>query len=300
MDTNGQNYDGIPVDAEKRKFTGIWIPAEIWEDESIPALSKMLYAEIASFGSRGCWKKSEELMRPLGVGRSLFQQLCRTLRDGGYITEQRMFGRIVRTTALAFRPSSGMTHQCGKQAVHQAVSQADEQAVSQAVQKEYTKEYTKNKGDENVAGGVENSKKEYGRADINALVELWESETGVSIKGQQNERRQLYNLLRKYGLEGTKTLLRRVGATRRSRDRYAPQIAVPSDLTGKYSKLPRMQIWEERNNASRPFGQPANTTLAAIKGNDGWNDSAWDEPSEDERAKVHEMFKKARGNLFKN
>lgn len=298
MDTNGQNYDGIPVDAEKRKFTGIWIPAEIWEDENIPALSKMLYAEIASFGSRGCWKKSEELMRPLGVSRSLFQQLCRTLREHGYITEQRMFGRIVRTTALAFRSSSGMTHQCEKQAVHQAVSQADEQAVSQAVQKEYTKEYTKNKGDENVAGGVENSKKEYGRADINELVELWESETGISIKGQQNERRQLYNLLRKYGHEATKTLIRRVGATRRSRDRYAPQIAVPSDLTGKYSKLPRMQMWEDRNKASRSFSQPANTTLAAIKGNEGWNDGAWEEPSDEERERVRQMFKKKRDELF--
>lgn len=298
MDTNGQNYDGIPVDAEKRKFTGIWIPAEIWEDENIPALSKMLYAEIASFGSRGCWKKSEELMRPLGVSRSLFQQLCRALREHGYITEQRMFGRIVRTTALAFRPSSGMTHQCEKQAVHQAVSQADEQAVSQAVQKEYTKEYTKNKGDENVAGGVENSKKEYGRADINELVELWESETSISIKGQQNERRQLYNLLRKYGREATKTLVRRVGATKRSHDRYAPQIAVPSDLTGKYSKLPRMQMWEERNKASRSFGQPANTTLAAIKGNEGWNDGAWEEPSDEERERVRQMFKKKRDELF--
>lgn len=298
MDTNGQNYDGIPVDAEKRKFTGIWIPAEIWEDENIPALSKMLYAEIASFGSRGCWKKSEELMRPLGVSRSLFQQLCRALRERGYITEQRMFGRIVRTTALAFCSSSGMTHQCEKQAVHQAVSQADEQAVSQAVQKEYTKEYIKNKGDENVAGGVENSKKEYGRADINELVELWESETGISIKGQQNERRQLYNLLRKYGHEATKTLIRRVGATRRSRDRYAPQIAVPSDLTGKYSKLPRMQMWEERNKASRSFGQPDNPTLAAIKGNEGWNDGAWEEPSDEERERVRQMFKKKRDELF--
>ena len=298
MGTNGQNYDGIPVDAEKRKFTGIWIPAEIWEDENIPALSKMLYAEIASFGSRGCWKKSEELMRPLGVSRSLFQQLCRALREHGYITEQRMFGRIVRTTALAFRPSSGMTHQCEKQAVHQAVSQADEQAVSQVVQKEYTKEYTKNKGGDNAAEGVENSKKEFGRADVNELAELWESETGISIKGQQTERRQLYNLLRKYGHEATKTLVKRVGATRRSRDRYAPQIAVPSDLTGKYSKLPRMQMWEERNKASRSFGQPANPTLAAIKGNEGWNAGAWEEPSDEERERVRQMFKQKRDELF--
>lgn len=302
MDTEGQNYEGIPKDAEKREFSGIWIPAEIWLDENLNGHERLLYAEIASFGSKGCWKRSEELIKLLGVGREAFQKTCRNLRERGYISEKRMFGRIVRTSTLTFCSTAGNPHQSENQAVHQAVSPADEQAVSPAVHKEYTKEYTKVKGDDNVAEGVENSKKEYGRADVNELAELWESETGISIKGQQNERRQLYNLLRKYGYEATKTLVRRVGATKRSRDRYAPQIAVPSDLTGKYSKLPRMQMWEERNQASRPFGQsgaipaPAIAVAALKQGIPDYN-GAWAEQSDEEFEKVSEMMKKARNKL---
>ena len=302
MEPTDQNYDGIPRDAEKRTFEGIWIPAEIWLDENINGHERLLYAEIASFGSRGCWKKSEELMKLLGVGREAFQRTCRNLRERGYITEKRMFGRIVRTTTLTFQSSARKTHQSENQAVHQAVSPSDEQAVSQAVQKEYTKEYTKVKGDESVAEPVEKSKSEYGREDINELVELWEAETGIAIKGQQNQRRQLYNLLRKYGPEATKTLVKRVGTANRSGDRFAPQIATPSDLTGKYSKLPKLELWESRRDHSRPFGQGSapeddRPVPSYLRGGIPDYNGAFIPVSDEEHAKVSQMFKEARKKL---
>jgi hypothetical protein len=49
-----EQLNGIPADANERKFIGIWIPAEIWLDPNLTGLAKMLYAEIASFGDRGC------------------------------------------------------------------------------------------------------------------------------------------------------------------------------------------------------------------------------------------------------
>lgn len=289
-----RNYDGIPADANKPKFTGIWIPAEIWLDANISALAKLLYAEIASFGDRGCWKKSEELMEPLGIGRVLFQKLCRELNQGGYISEKRKFGRIVRTSTLAFQSTVQKTHQCKKQAVQQAVSCTDEQAVSRTVHKEYTKEYcSKEQGDANIAEPVEKSKTEYGRADLNELEALWEHETGISIKGQQNQRRQLTNLVRKYGYEATKTLVRRVGVAIRSRDRFAPQIATPSELTGKFSKLPRLELWENRNQAARPFGNAPQLSIPDYNG-------AWDEQSDEERAKVSAMMRDFKAQLGAN
>ena len=304
MEPTNQNYDGIPQDAEKRTFNGIFIPAEIWLDESINGHERLLYAEIASFGSRGCWKKSEELMKLLGVGREAFQRTCRNLRERGYITEKRMFGRIVRTTTLTFCSSARKTHQSENQAVHQAVSPADEQAVSPAVQKEYTKEYTKVKGDESVAGQANEEKKtEYGREDINELIELWEAETGVSIKSQQNQRRQLYNLLRKYGSEATKTLIKRVGTATRSGDRFAPQIATPSDLTGKYGKLPKLELWEQRNATYRPFGKGSawqeddRPVPSYLRGGIPDYNGAFTPVSDEEHAKVSQMFKKARKTL---
>lgn len=297
---NQNEITGIPIDAEKRKFTGIWIPAEIWQDDSLPALAKMLYAEIASFGERGCWKKSEELMKPLNIGRACFQNLCRALRDGGYITEQRKFGRIVRTITLGFS-SAQKTHQCEKQAVHQAEWRADEQAVSQAVHKEYTKEYvSKETRDKNVADDVEKS---FGRADINELVEMWQNETGIDIKGQQNQRRQLYNLTRKYGLEKTKRIIEQVGKATRSGDRYAPLITTPSDLTGRFEKLSKLVMWHNRNQIARPFGNNQAITpapamaMASMKHDLPDYGGAFDVQSDEEREKVREIMIKTKARI---
>ena len=55
-------------------------------------------------------------------------------------------------------------------------------------------------------------------------------------------------LLRKYGSEATKALIRRVGRATRSRDRFAPQIAKPSQLRGKYEKLTALTMWENRRD----------------------------------------------------
>lgn len=98
------------------------------------------------------------------------------------------------------------------------------------------------------------SEQEFGRADINELEALWESETGFSIKSQKQQRYALANLIKSRGYEATKALVKLVGDTRRVNDRFAPQIATPRELTGKYSKLERLLLWDERRKASRPFG----------------------------------------------
>ena len=46
-----------------------------------------------------------------------------------------------------------------------------------------------------------------------------------------------------------------VGDTRRVNDRFAPQIATPRELTGKYSKLERLLLWQDRNRLAHPFCQ---------------------------------------------
>lgn len=282
MDTNGQNYQ------EEVKY--VILTQRILCNKELAPCDKLVLARISGFAR--FYESSQTTAELLGIGENTVKKSKQKLASLGYIVEVGNTGRgkIYAPNILRI-PGRGAeyTNQTGK------ICPSDGQNLPAENKERIKREY---KGDENVAGGVENPKKEYGRADINELVELWESETGISIKGQQNERRQLYNLLRKYGCEATKTLVRRVGATKRSHDRYAPQIAVPSDLTGKYSKLPRMQMWEDRNKASRSFGQPANTTLAAIKGNEGWNDGAWEEPSDEERERVRQMFKKKRDELF--
>lgn len=288
---NNQN-DNIPADAEKRKFTGIWIPAEIWNDEELSALAKLIYAEIASFGSAGCWKKTEELRDPLGIGSELFQKLCRQLKDGGYIEEKRMFGRIVRKTTLGFRSSSGMSHQKAKQAVHQAEWQADEQAESPAVQLEYSKNKERINGDKSPAKAVENSLKEqeeFGNHEINEFMKEWASATGNDLSKNKRERRAAHNLIKSQSKEGITALLAAVQQIHESGDQYAPTITQPSDLVGQYSKLPKLRLYVAKHT-EKPKAKKGRLVLDY----DGLPPAY--EISEADREAVKQKFKEMRKN----
>ena len=102
------------------------------------------------------------------------------------------------------------------------------------------------------------SPKRYGNADINEILDLWEEATGFSHHSEKRERFAANNLLRKYGLEATKALVRRVEVAKRSDDQFAPQIAKPSQLMGKYEKLTALKMWEERT-AKREEAERANS-----------------------------------------
>ena len=108
------------------------------------------------------------------------------------------------------------------------------------------------------------SPKRYGNADINEILDLWEEATGFSHHSEKRERFAANNLLRKYGLEATKALVRRVEVARRSDDQFAPQIAKPSQLMGKYEKLTALKMWEERT-AKREEAERANNNTPEFR-----------------------------------
>lgn len=248
MQNNQNELTGIPADAEKRKFTGIWIPAEIWNDNDLPALAKLIYAEIASFGSAGCWKKSEALREPLGIGADLFQKLCRQLKEKSYIAEKRSFGRIIRTTTLGFQKA----HQAESPVVHQAVSPADEQAESPVVHIEYSKNKERLKGADAPAKAVENSEKEeFGNHEINEFMKKWASATDNDCSKIKRERRAAHNLLKSQSKEGIDAILAAVQQIHESGDQYAPSITQPSDLVGQYSKLSKLRLYVAKQDTQK-------------------------------------------------
>ena len=91
-------------------FTGVWIPKEVLLDESLKPADKILYAEIASFGDRGCWKQNAELAEIIGVGSVTFVECCKRLEAGGYITQKRLVGRVLRMTTLSFAGKKKANH----------------------------------------------------------------------------------------------------------------------------------------------------------------------------------------------
>lgn len=141
--------------------------------------------------------------------------------------------------------------------------------------------------DESVAEPVEKSA-QYGRQDINDLIESW-SDQVYDIRADKSQRRQAYNLIRKYGTEGAQSLVERVAAMKRQNDRFAPNIAKLSDLVGKYSKLDKLEAWEAR--------QDEKPTLASAPSSWFQKPPEYPEISDEERAEVSQRFKEARKTL---
>ena len=110
-------FDKQQIIEPKRQFTGVWLPREVLEDERLKGAEKILYAEIASFGEKGCWKKSEELMSLTGMRTSAFQASCRRLVEFGYITQSREYGRMVRRSNIGFL-ADPESHPVEKQRIH--------------------------------------------------------------------------------------------------------------------------------------------------------------------------------------
>ena len=116
------DFDKQQIIEPKRQFTGVWLPREVLEDERLKGTEKILYAEIASFGDKGCWKKSEELMSLTGMRTSTFQASCRRLVEFGYITQSREYGRMVRRSNIGFL-ADPKSHPVENQRVHPVENQ---------------------------------------------------------------------------------------------------------------------------------------------------------------------------------
>ena len=134
------DFDKQQIIEPKRQFTGVWLPKKLLLDERLTAADKILYAEIASFGEKGCWKRADELQQLCGVGRDGLQSACKRLRETGYIVERRMYGRIVRT--LAVYSTVVKSHQQEKPVVHQPDNPVVEQQDNPVVHKDNTKDNT--------------------------------------------------------------------------------------------------------------------------------------------------------------
>ena len=121
------DFDKQQIIEPKRQFTGVWLPRELLLDERLTAVDKILYAEIASFGEKGCWKRSKELMELCRVKRDAFGASCKRLIKFGYITQSREYGRMRRKSTLGF------SQQSEKPAVEQSEKPAVEQSEKPAV-----------------------------------------------------------------------------------------------------------------------------------------------------------------------
>jgi hypothetical protein len=79
----------------KRKFTGVWIPAHVWERDDLGWIEKCLIAEIHSLGgdTGNCYAGNGHLAEKMGVSERRIGQMLASLKSAGLLKEQSFDGR---------------------------------------------------------------------------------------------------------------------------------------------------------------------------------------------------------------
>lgn len=82
-------------DTLKREFKGIWIPAEIWEDETLTVNEKILYLEIDSFSShdKSCFVSNEHISTLLHISENAASKVLNSLVKKGLVSITKFDGR---------------------------------------------------------------------------------------------------------------------------------------------------------------------------------------------------------------
>ena len=282
--------NNTPQEQEQIKF--LVMPFDILAIKELNMTDKFVLARIAGF--RKFFEASQSTADFLGLTKLQVERAKRKLSALGYIEELADTGR-------------GKVYRCAD--VYSILDKMDDarKVTSDVTSKSHQvrlKSHTENKvenKDENIINAPsadDDSSKEYGRADINELIRNW-SEQVHDIQGDKTQRRYAYNLIRKYGAEGAQELVERVSAMKRKNDRFAPNIAKLSDLMGKYSKLDKLEAWEQRQQAESRPNEPQYTPPPAYFRTPDLSDygDAWREVPDEEHERISQQIKDARARM---
>lgn len=211
-----------------KEYTGVWIPAEVMESDELEPLDKLVYGEIASF--RECYGSNAWLAKRIKRSEKTASRSVQKLIQLGFVENAGYNGRfrILRVAKFVQSDWSYLSSLNGQECP--------------------TENKVKNKVENN--NSEEPKKTEYGNHEVNALLELWEHETGLTANVAKANRLAAYNLIRKKGFDGAKAVVELVGRAVHSGDKYAPRIASFRDLQGQYEKLSKLEAWEARQDTS--------------------------------------------------
>lgn len=215
---------------------------DILEDSRITLAEKIVLARISGFEI--FFESAEETAERLGISAETVRKAKQNLAKLGLITEIADTGRGKQYVASFLDESRlvNFTNQPGKfyQSDWQILPAENKERLKRELKENKTKEKTE-----------PDQPQQFGNPDINALLDAWAEATGFNYKNQKMERYAMAGLLKTHGPEATKALINRVKLARRSGDRFAPQIAKPSQLRGKYSKFEALTLWAERREAEQ-------------------------------------------------
>lgn len=253
-----------------KEYTGVWIPAEVMESDELEPLDKLVYGEIAGFAI--CFASNAWFASKIKRSERTARDSIKKLIDLGFVENLGSDGRHRRIRVAKFRQAEWQDSSCqgGEILPHN--------------NKEENKEYISTKVD-----SEEPKKTEYGNHEVNALIELWEHETGLTANVGKANRLAAYNLIRKKGFEGAKAVVELVGRAIRSGDQYAPRVASFRDLQGQYEKLSKLEAWEARQSVPDAGVSMSFYERGSVD---------YEEISDEEREKVREEIRKAKAKFL--
>ena len=140
------------MDKEKREFKGIWFPAEIWLDERLTALEKIILLEIDSLdGEDGCYASNEYLAGFCQCSQTKVSSAISKLKKLGYVKIASFDGRrrvLHSCIAMTIGETDGNCEPPSQDTVSQTYKNCESpsQNLEQRVLVETPRETTNNNG----------------------------------------------------------------------------------------------------------------------------------------------------------
>lgn len=256
MDQDNRSPEQIKLDQMQEKLRKYYlaIPMPIMMNPELTLADKVVYGRAYSFES--LFESPTQTSMALGISADQVRKSKRKLEKLGLLRciKETYYGKAFVAVEDFHNPLGKNHNPLGKfsQPPCENFTTENKERLKEEEKEESLKDKSFKEAPEAPASEPLKEESEqparYGKAEINELLDLWQEQTGFSHHGTKAERYAINNLLRKNGYEATKALIRRVGTARRSDDQFAPQIAKPSQLQGKYSKLEALTMWEERQH----------------------------------------------------
>lgn len=140
------------MDKERREFKGIWFPAEIWLDERLTALEKIILLEIDSLdGEDGCYASNEYLAGFCQCSQTKVSSAISKLKKLGYVKIASFDGRrrvLHSCIAMTIGETDGNCEPPSQDTVSQTYKNCESpsQNLEQRVLVETPRETTNNNG----------------------------------------------------------------------------------------------------------------------------------------------------------
>lgn len=233
-------------DAQERKW--VMIPMSVMTDDRLTLADKVVFGRAFYFET--FFESPGRTASVLGISENKVKISKRKLEQLGYLE---CIGNDGRGKKYIATLQQGRVSENDRQRIR--ICPSENQNLTPENKVEIKDEYSSfnklKEASEALDTDPEEKPKQYGNAQVNELLADWLDATGFDYKNQKPERYAIAGLIRQHGYERTKTLVSLVSTAKRSGDQFAPQIAKPSQLRGKYSKLEALVMWDEKRKAKQ-------------------------------------------------